>query len=84
MSRGRAILIAVDQLLAAIIIGYPDPTLSAVAWVWEQTGKRAWPRKAIDTVFFWEPHHCYKSWGSELLQKHYPADFFDPKLFIPE
>ena len=84
MTRGRAILIAIDQLLAAILLKYPDATLSAFAWVWEQTGKRAWPRKMIDTVFFWEPHHCYKSWGSELFRTHYPEGFFDPILFIPE
>ena len=78
MSRTRAILIAIDQLLAAIIVGYPDPTLSAVAYVWERDGVRVWPRKAIDVVFgaFGDKNHCHESYNSELLQRQFPPGFF--------
>ena len=76
MTRGKAIWIGIDQLLAAIIIGYPDPTLSAVAWVWERDGRRVWPRKTIDFIFFWDKNHCEKSYKSELLQRQFPPGFF--------
>ena len=33
------VLIAIDQLVNALIGGYPDETLSASAWLGEQQGK---------------------------------------------
>ena len=86
MSRTRAILIAIDQLIAAITLSWPKATLSAWAWVWENSypKKRVWPRKMIDTIFFWDEKHCYNSWISELEHLHYPDGFLDPVLFILE
>lgn len=51
MSYIRRLLIAVDQLLNAVLGGWPDETLSSRAWRWEQDGVRSWPRKFIDALF---------------------------------
>lgn len=76
MSRTKAILIAVDQLFAAIICKCPDATLSAFAYLWDVKGKRSWPRRIIDGMFFWEKNHCRESYESELNQSQYPTNFF--------
>lgn len=65
MTRTRKILIALDQLVNAICNGWPDETISSRAWRWEMSGKRNWPRKIIDAVFFWEKGHCQKSFENE-------------------
>jgi len=77
MTRSKAILIAIDQLLAAIITKYPDASLSAWAYVWERDGKRRWLRRLIDGLFFWESEHCYNSFLSERAQTQYPPWFFE-------
>ena len=76
MTRIKAVLIAIDQLAAAIIIGWPDATLSAVAWVWERGGHRSWPRRWIDRLFFWDPNHCRESYKSEFSRSQFPPGFF--------
>ena len=82
MSRTKAILIALDQLAAAVFFRWPDATLSAWAWVLERRGRRAWPRKAIDWLFrnmpfVWEKDHCYLSYQSEFNRTQFPPDFFN-------
>ena len=77
MTRSKAILVAFDQLLAAIITKYPDASLSAWAYVWARDGKRRWVRRLIDGLFFWESKHCYNSYLSERTQKQYPPWFFE-------
>ena len=74
MSRAKHILIAVDQLLNALCNGWPDETLSSRAWRWEQSGKRSWPRKLIDSLFFFDPHHCRESFESERQGRHLPPE----------
>lgn len=69
------ILIALDQLVHTLIGGKADETLSAAAWRWERDGKRSWPRKAIDTLFFWQEAHCYESYISEILRRHLPDEY---------
>lgn len=52
------ILIGFDQLANTVTGGDPDETLSS------RFGKRSGSnviRKAIDTIFFWQPNHCEKS-----------------------
>lgn len=71
------ILIAIDQLLHTLIGGHADETLSAAAWRWERDGKRDWPRKTIDALFFWQPDHCFESYRSELLRRHLPRQYRD-------
>ena len=54
MTYGKAVLIATDQLLNALLGGWPDETLSSRAWRWEQHDVRNWPRRVIDSLFLWE------------------------------
>ena len=74
MSRGKRILIALDQLVNAVFNGWPDETISSRAWRWERNGKRAWPRKLIDAVFFFDRDHCRESYESERLGRQLPPE----------
>jgi hypothetical protein len=74
VSRVKAILIALDQLINAALGGWPDETLSSRAWRWERDGGRAWPRKTIDCLFFFDPRHCEKSYESERVGRQLPPE----------
>ena len=74
MTRTRKILIAIDQLVNAIFNGWPDETLSSRAWRWEKDGIRAWPRKLIDAVFFWDSNHCRESYENERNGRQLPPE----------
>lgn len=74
LSYGKSVLIAFDQLLNAFFKGWPDETLSSRAWRWDLAGKRSWPRKVIDRLFFWESEHCRESYGSELARRQWPPE----------
>ena len=74
MTWGKAVAVALDQLVNALLGGWPDETLSSRAWRWETDGKRAWPRKIIDRVFFWEKDHCRESYESELERRQWPPE----------
>lgn len=75
MKYGKAVLIAVDQLVNALLAGWPDETLSSRAWRWEQNGVRSWPRRFIDRLFFWEKQHCFQSYKSEREGRQLPPEF---------
>ena len=45
MTYGKAVLIAADQLVNALLAGWPDETLSSRAFRWEKNGVRSWPRR---------------------------------------
>ena len=68
------LLIALDQLLGTALGGDPDMTISANAWLWHLRGKRSWPYRLIDTLFFWEERHCYEAFQSERLGKQLPPE----------
>ena len=70
----KKVLVALDQLFNAVIGGYCDETLSSRAWRWEQDGVRAWPRRLIDKLFFWEPNHCRESYRSEREGRQLPPE----------
>lgn len=74
MTWGKAVAVAVDQLVNAFCGGWPDETLSSRAWRWELAGKRSWPRKVIDRLFFWESEHCRESYESELARRQWPPE----------
>ena len=74
MTYWKKVLIAVDQLVNTLIAGFPDETLSSRAWRWEQDGVRAWPRRFIDRLFFWEPNHCRESYRSEREGRQLPPE----------
>jgi hypothetical protein len=74
MSRAKNILIALDQLINAVCGGWPDETLSSRAWRWDVKGKRTWPRRLIDALFFFDSRHCLKSYESERLGRQLPPE----------
>lgn len=74
MTYSKKLLIAIDQLINALIGGWPDETLSSRAWRWEKDGVRSWPRRLIDRLFFWEQNHCYQSYQSEREGRQLPPE----------
>lgn len=75
MTYGKKLLVALDQLVNTVLGGWPDETLSSRAWRWDENGKRIWPRKLIDGLFFWEKDHCRESYQSEAARKQCPVEF---------
>ena len=75
MSYVRRVLVAADQLAFTLIGGMPDETLPAAAFRWELQGRRSWPRRIIDALFFFEPDHCYHAWRAEVDREQLP-DFY--------
>ena len=75
----KQFLIALDQLLNALLGGYADETLSARAWRTEQDGKFFGKifRPLIDTLLFFDSQHCYKSYLSEKHRKQFPIHYKD-------
>lgn len=74
MMYAKAVLIAIDQLLNALLCGWPDETLSSRCWRWDRDGKRQWPRRLVDALFFWEKEHCRESYESEQLRMQMPPE----------
>lgn len=72
------VLIAVDQLVNALIGGAPDETLSASAWKGEQQG-RLLPRvfrPLIDLLFYpVQRNHCRKAYEAELNREQLPVSY---------
>lgn len=74
------ILLHVDQGLGIIVStllkekAWSDLTLSANAFRWEREGVRSWPRKLIDALFFFQPHHCYSAYLYEIERRHLPPE----------
>lgn len=82
MSYVLAVLIALDQLVNAILGGSPDETLSARAWRTEQSGKGlGWFfRPLIDGLalvltFGRDRNHCKQAYLSELKKRQLPKDY---------
>lgn len=71
------ILIAIDQLLNAILLGSPDETLSARAWRTEQKDKLfgKFFRPLIDFILFFDKNHCYKAYKAEVNKWQLPRDY---------
>ncbi len=74
MNRGKAILIALDQLVNTLAGGWPDETFSSRCWRWSKDGKRDWPRRVVDGLFFLEVEHCKSSYESERLGRQLPPE----------
>lgn len=71
------VLIALDQLLNAVLNGWADETLSARAYRNAAKGHEKWirVRRAIDALFFWEANHCYWSYRNEISRQHLPPAY---------
>ena len=74
MTRVKAILIAVDQLLNTLLGGWPDETLSSRCYRWARDGVRACPRRVVDGLFFWETEHCRNAYESERTHMQLPPE----------
>ena len=74
MNYWKNLLIAVDQLVNALIGGWPDETLSSRCYRWARDGVRAWPRKLVDGLFFWQREHCKSSYESEREGRQSPPE----------
>ena len=73
---GKAVLIALDQLVNALAGGWPDETISSRCWRWELAGKRSWPRRIVDglALLFRDENHCRESYESERLGRQLPPE----------
>lgn len=76
----KAVAIAHDQLINAWARGWPDETLSSRAYRMSKSGKRHWPRRLIDAIFFWDrdkqtgQRHCELSFASEREGRQMPPE----------
>ena len=76
------ILVSWDQAITTTICSiilpneksYGDETMSARALRWENNRIRSWPRKLIDTIFWWSENHCKESYESEKKGKQLPPE----------
>ena len=71
---GFQVLVALDQLVNALIGGFADETLSSRAHRRRLRGKGgvAW---VIDHIFFWQNEHCKTAYESELERAQLPPEF---------
>ena len=77
MSRAEKIAIAFDQLINALLGGWPDESLSARCWRWHRDGKREWPRRAVNALFCWQKDHCHAAYKSEVERRQLPPEYRD-------
>lgn len=70
----KQVLIAIDQFFNALLGGMADETLSANAYRQSKKGKTVMKR-VIDTLFFFDPDHCYNSYLSEMQRKQLPKEY---------
>lgn len=71
------VLIALDQLLNALLFGFADETLSSRCYRADRDGKvfgRMF-RPVIDTLFFWQERHCHQAYLEEVNRRQYPKHF---------
>lgn len=66
------ILIAIDQLINAILGGPPDETISARAWRNRSTLLGKYLVVLIDKIFWFDPSHCETSFESEVIRRYLP------------
>ena len=72
------VLIALDQLLNALLFGYADETLSARCYRAHRDGKVFGKlfMRPIDLLFFWQgPGHCKNAYIKEFERKNYPEEY---------
>lgn len=71
------ILVAIDQLINALLQGHCDETLSSRAW--RMAVKRQpywwWLQRFIDGLFFWQDGHCRNSYNAERVRSQLPPEF---------
>lgn len=70
----KQILIAIDQLVNAILGGWADETLSAHAWRSRHKPPFKTLQPVIDRLFF-DPSHCQDSYLSEIKRSQLPPEY---------
>lgn len=72
----RQILIALDQLINALLGGCADETLSSRAHRMRVKGQPywGWTANALDCLFFWQRSHCETAYLNELKRMHMPPE----------
>jgi hypothetical protein len=77
MTYVKCVAIAVDQLLNAILGGFPDETLSSRAYRAERNNRIFGKifRPLIDGLLFFDRQHCYNSYLSEVERRQLPREF---------
>ena len=68
-------LIAFDQLVNALLWGWPDETFSSRCWRLRKQN-RLWSlaRLMVDVLFFFDTDHCRTSFESERGGRHLPPE----------
>lgn len=72
----KGIFVCLDQLLNAILGGYPDETFSSRVYRKSVAGQKIWKMLhwLVDKMFFWEDNHCYVSYKNEITGKYSPKE----------
>ena len=67
-------LVALTQLLNALLFGEPDESTSGRAH--RQQRKLRWRivRRVINAAFFWQRDHCESAWLAERARRHIPPE----------
>lgn len=75
MNWGKAILIALDQLINTLAGGWPDETMSSRAYRLAVEGT-TWPMRMIDAVagLFGDKNHCEQAFDSERVGRQLPPE----------
>ena len=70
------ILIAFDQLINTLFLGYADETISSRMYRYELEDKILGKifRPIIDKIFWYQKEHCRQSYLSEQLRSHLPRN----------
>nr|QMP83634.1 MAG: hypothetical protein [Caudoviricetes sp.] len=70
------ILIAIDQLVNTLFLGYADETISSRMYRYELEEKLLGKifRPIIDKIFWFQKEHCREAYLSEQLRSHLPRD----------
>lgn len=74
----KQVLVAFDQLLNSLVGGWADETFSARCWRLRERSVWGVLRMAVDTVFFFDAHHCEESYKSEVLRLQCPPEVRSP------
>lgn len=77
MKTTKQTLIALDQLVNALVGGWADETISARAHRNAARGNARWraAERVIDAVFFWQRNHCAESFRMEQGRWHLPPAY---------
>lgn len=75
------LLVSLDQFLNCLVGIFlykeqiwADMTFSATCYIWHRDGKRSWPYKVVNTIFFWQKDHCLESYQSEEQRSQLPPE----------